>query len=68
MSLQFCGDVTVELTNILGSADSSLLVTVSKSYGDLLLSPSSSESEKKRVGRFYKTSTYLRTEVVFFIR
>jgi len=40
MSQQFCGDVMVELTNILGSVDFSLLVTESQSFGDLLLSPS----------------------------
>ena len=65
MSIQFCGNVMVELTNILGSVDSSLLVRESQSFGKFLLSPSSGESEKKRVGRLYKTSTCLQTKVVF---
>jgi hypothetical protein len=52
MSLQFCGDVVVELTNILGSVDSSLLVTESQSFGSFLLSPSSGEIEKKKSRTF----------------
>jgi hypothetical protein len=46
MSLQFCGDVMVELTNMLGSVDSPLLVTESQSFGKFPLSPSSGESKK----------------------
>jgi hypothetical protein len=33
MTLQFCGDVLVELKNILGNVDYSLLVTESQSSG-----------------------------------
>jgi len=47
MSLHFCGDVMVALTNILGSVNSLLLVAESQSFGNFLLSSSSGESEKK---------------------
>jgi len=47
MSLQFCGDVMVELTDILGSVGSSVLVTESQCFGNFLLSLSSGENKKK---------------------
>jgi len=46
MSPQFCGDVMVELTNILGSVYSSLLVTESQNFGNFLMSLPSRGSEK----------------------